>query len=478
MNISTRRLFSILLFLGLFAMSLRPVADPDFWWHLRTGQLISQTGNIPQSDPFSFTQSGDPWITHEWLTELILYSLYRIGGYYLLIPLFSLIITLSFFLVFHRSPGKPFSAGFSVLLAALTSAPTWGVRPQMISLLLTASFLFILDRYWEKNNWKILIALPLLTILWVNLHAGYILGFFLIGLYLIVEIFNYMLSKYRKEKSDAKTILSLGLVYITCIAASLLNPNTYHILTYPFETLASPSMMQFIQEWFSPDFHQLEWIPLALLILALISLPSLIRRRIPLIRLLLVIIFVFAALRSMRFVPILSLVAIPFISEQLAGIAITYKSKKNFRFSKQLNSLLLFFICVVIGMYSFSVIREQPLVEQQSYPSDAVDWIQENHPKGNIFNTYDWGGYLIWRLYPDYQVYIDGRADVYGDAFIYNYIKIYSGQNGWETELENLGVEIILIEPGSALANILSASPRWSRTYEDPQSMIFIKESD
>src|SRR5512137_2118101 len=131
----TRRLFVIALFLGLFAMILRPVADPDFWWHLRTGQLITETGSPPRTDPFSYTKFGEPWITHEWLSEILIYRLYQIGDYGLLVFIFSVIITTAFLLVYLRSPGKPYGAGFSVLLAALSSAPAWGVRPQMVSLL-------------------------------------------------------------------------------------------------------------------------------------------------------------------------------------------------------------------------------------------------------------------------------------------------------------------------------------------------------
>jgi hypothetical protein len=98
MRLTTRQLFFILLFIGLFLMTLRPVIDPDFWWHLRTGQLIAQSHAIPHTDTYSFTNIGKPWIAQEWLSELFMYGLYRLGSYGLLIFVFSLTITAAFFI--------------------------------------------------------------------------------------------------------------------------------------------------------------------------------------------------------------------------------------------------------------------------------------------------------------------------------------------------------------------------------------------
>ncbi len=166
MRFTIRQVFFIVLFLGLFLMTLRPIADPDFWWHLRTGQLIVQTHVIPHTDPFSFTKAGGPWITHEWLSELLMYALYQIGSYGLLIFFFSIIITGTFLLTYFRSPSetRPYVAGFILLLGAVSTAPTWGVRPQMISFLLTSLFLFLLDRYRRDGKLVSLIPLPLITV--------------------------------------------------------------------------------------------------------------------------------------------------------------------------------------------------------------------------------------------------------------------------------------------------------------------------
>ncbi len=477
MHLTARLLFTVLLFLGLFAMSLRPIADPDFWWHLRTGQLIAETGSIPRADLFSFTLPGKAWVAHEWLTELAFYGLYKAGGYGLLMAAFSLIITAAFLLVYLRSPGRPYAAGFSVLLAALASAPAWGVRPQMISLLFTAIFLYLLDLFQEKSRWQILLPLPLLTALWVNLHAGYFLGLAVLGLCLGGEALSILAGLLRSERPSLQKAALLALALTASLLAALLNPNTWRILVYPFETLTSPSMMQFIQEWFSPDFHRPEWMPLAVLILALIAAPALARRPVPPTRVLLAVFFGFAALRSMRHVPLFALTAVPLLAAQLAALTERRREvQAPPRFARWLNPLLLGLTLLAVGLRFVSVLQQQPLAEAESYPKAAVDWIVKNRPAGNLYNTYGWGGYLIWRLYPHYPVYIDGRADVYGNEFIYDYMKIYYGQPGWEEKLEAAGVRLALVENDSGIAYALGGSEAWQMAYKDDKALIFVRK--
>jgi hypothetical protein len=130
-------------------------------------------------------------------------------------------------------------------------------------------------------------------------------------------------------------------------------------------------------------------------------------------------------------------------------------------------------VMLAAGLRFASVIQQQPETEATTYPQTAVDWIAANHPDGNLYNTYGWGGYLIWRLYPEYPVYIDGRADVYGDEFIYDYLRIYSGQPSWEEKLEATGVRLVLIEPESGLANALRQDGDWEIIHEDTLSILF-----
>jgi len=480
MRLTTRQLFAVLLILAIFIIALRPIADPDFWWHLRTGQLIFETHHIPTTDPYSSTVAGNPWIAHEWLSELIIYGLYRLGGFGLLILIFSAIITAAFLLVYLRSPEKPFVAGFALLLGALATAPTWGVRPQMISLLLTSLFLYLLDGYQTTRRFGFILPLPLITLLWVNLHAGYAIGLGIVGIYILgdgIEILARLLA--QKEPIPArlmKGLLRLMGILVICLLAVVVNPNGPKLYLYPLETLTSPSMQQFIQEWFSPDFHQSAWQPLAWMILALIGFGLLSRKTSSPTWILLTLVFGYAALISMRNVPLFAIAAVPVLSQQIGALVqIRSDQPLNQRILSWLNPLLLALVTLAAVLRFVSVNGQQARTEQTQFPYQAVNWMVQNQPSGRLYNEYGWGGYLIWRLYPQYPVYIDGRADLYGDQFIYSYLSIYDALPGWADKLVAQKVGVILIEPKSPLANALRLSPDWAVAFEDTSSVIFTR---
>jgi len=145
--LSSRRLLVVLFMLIIFASAARPVKDPDFYWHLKTGQYLVETRTIPTVDMFSWSKFGSEWVTHEWLSEVIMYSVFRWLGYAGLILLFSAIITISFGLVYSRAAEvakHPYVAGFVLLLGAAATMPTWGVRPQMFSMLFASMFVCVL----------------------------------------------------------------------------------------------------------------------------------------------------------------------------------------------------------------------------------------------------------------------------------------------------------------------------------------------
>jgi hypothetical protein len=482
MRLTIRQVFFIFLFLGLFLMTLRPIADPDFWWHLRAGQLIVQTHAIPHNDPFSFTNSGKPWVAHEWLSELLMYGLYRFGSYGLLIFAFSLLITGAFLFAYLRSPqeSRPYVAGFTLLLGAIATAPAWGVRPQMISLFISSLFLYLLDRYRKEGGLKFIIPLPLITLVWVNLHAGYFLGLVIIAIYIAGDLIELLKSEVQKtenmEAPTLKSILILCAVLGVSILATLANPNGLHILLYPFQTLTSQAMQQFIQEWFSPDFHQLEWQPLAWFILAFIGAGMLGKKPISPTRILLTLFFGYAALLSMRHVPLFAIVAIPILSEQIGTLVrIQPEVKTPSQLLRWIAPLMLVCMMLVIGLRFMQIVQGQPKSEADTFPKAAVDWIAENRPEGNLFNSYGWGGYIIWRLYPQYPVYIDGRADIYGDKFIFAYMDVYRARPGWEQALDTQAVRLVLLEPESGLASALRLSYDWEIVYEDQVSVVFAR---
>jgi hypothetical protein len=469
-----RRVFVWAFLLSLFSLAVRQCSsiDWDFWWHLKAGQYIIQSKSIPHVDPFSFTRAGSEWVTHEWLSEVIMYAVFRAGGWIGLFILFGTAITAAWGICFRRCEGKPFLAAMAVVLATAASAPLFGFRPQMFTLLLASIFIAVLDSYLFNNNRRIVWLLPPLMLLWVNLHAGFALGLALILLFAIMAAFD----------RQWKRIGPLLLTFFICAAVVPLNPNGFRMFSYPFETLSAPAMQGFIQEWLSPDFHQLRFLALAALILVTFSAMALSPTRPRPGELFALAILSFAALRSGRHIPILAIFAAPLFAKYMdhwinshTNRPITLRSATatgpRIILTLVLHLLPTFIIVQRIGVFNSSAAS----YEAQKFPAGAVEYIAKQEAAGRIFNDYNWGGYLIWKFYPERKVFIDGRADVYGDSFIFEYLRTYSGERGWRETLNHFEIQTVLVQPGSALTTLLREDKDWRKVFEDDQAVVFTR---
>ena len=234
--LETRRVFVVVFAVGIFALAFRNATDPDLWWHLRTGQLMLENHKLFHLDPYSFTKLGQPWIDHEWLSQILIYGLYRIGGWGGLIGAFAALIALAFFLVFLRSKGQPYVAGTMTVWAAIAAVPSFGVRPQMFTLFLASLLLFVLERAEERV--RLLWWIPALMVFWVNLHAGYALGIAFLIVFLLGDAVALPFG-HRQARDGRGRLKTLALVTAASIAVVPLNPYGLALYRYPFETLHS-----------------------------------------------------------------------------------------------------------------------------------------------------------------------------------------------------------------------------------------------
>lgn len=473
-RLAFRRLFPIAFFLMVFALAVRQSAyiDPDLWWHLQAGQDIVQSQSIPKVDPYSFTKAGSEWIAHEWLSEVVMHLIFRFSGWGGLLFVFSALITITLYILYRRCEGQPYIAALAILLAAGSSSPLYGIRPQMITLFLATIFIGLLTRYADDGQSRRLWWIVPLMVLWVNLHGGYVVGLGLIGLYLISLVLD---GKWRLAPR-------LGLVLLAAIAAVPLNPNGLRMFSYPFETL-SLAATTFIDEWASPDFHKLMFLPLALLLFGLLASLALSARRASVSELFLLLVTGLGALKSARHIPIFALIATPILARHLWDIMSTRGWDKRFVKveAPATGFALIFNLVFLLAPATLGVVRvthfvkNQPAYEAKNYPQAAVNFLLEKQLPAPIYNRYGWGGYLIRRLYPNYRVYIDGRADVYGDSFTVEAVRTYDGHTDWRNPLERLGIRTVIIGPTAPLSSLLREDHAWTKVYEDGQAVIFTR---
>jgi hypothetical protein len=478
--LQTRHVFVAIVALGLFTMAARAVIDPDVWWHLRTGQLILQTHSLFHTDPYSFTRFGQPWVNHEWLSQVLLFSLYRLAGFGGLIVVFAALIAATLLLVYRRSPGRPYIAAVMTLWGAVASASTWGVRPQMFSLLLGSIFLVLLEAS-ERRSLLLWWTAPLM-LLWVNLHAGYPIGLAFIALFLVGEALESAIGL-EPWQTSLPRLKRLGRAFAVCLALVAVNPNGVRIYWYPFQTLRSAAMHRFIHEWFSPDFHDPAYLPLLFMLLALIAGLALSPRRPRLRNLLLLLATLPAALRSMRHIPILILVIVPILAELAQTCLQQWGATRLLR--RPLTGLaprtLVINFLVLLTFCTFTIFRVRQVVggqaeaEAKSFPAGAVTFLQREHISGPIMNHYNWGGYLIWKLYPQYPVFMDGRADVYGDALMNQFGATYYLIDDWKKSLQIWDIRTVVLPPDAPLITALKSTPEWKQIYADSEAVILTR---
>lgn len=474
--LTTNHTFLVVIFLGIFVLSARSVSDPDVWWHLKTGQLIAQTGTVPHVDSFSFTRAGYPWVAHEWLCELFIYGIYRVSGWGGLIVGFALLVSAAFFLVYLRSAPDPYSSGVVVLLGAWATAPVWGVRPQVVSLLLTSLWFLILERS-ERSPRLLWWTLPL-TVLWVNLHAGFALGLALILLFFAGEFLEWFI---RSRPSNSARLRALAITLLLDLLLVPLNPNGAKMYFYPVDTLRSDAMLKYIAEWASPNFHHADYIPFLFLLLATMAMLAWSRLRVKPRDSLLLMVSTFAALSSIRMIPFFVFVAVPILSRPVvwarSGRARNWPqgsivSRVPLAYASLFNALILIALAGFVGLQIRSVVHRQPQVEARRFPAGAVAYLQAHPAAGPLFNLYDWGGYLIWKLNPGTPVFIDGRADLYGQSLMRQFAETYDLKGDCQEILQTWRIRTVLVNPDSALAVALGNAPGWKVRYSDSQAVV------
>jgi hypothetical protein len=485
MRLSTQRLLFMILLLVLFILTTREVTDPDFWWHLRAGQYIFETRSIPHTDIFSFTFTGREWVTHEWLSEVVIYAIFKWAGWGGLVIGFALVVTTAFGISYYsceKHGAQPFVSWGAVVLGAISTAPVWGVRPQMFSLLLTSVYLLILTSCMRGKAGRALWILPPLMLLWVNLHGGYVLGLVLITIALFGIALDGLLEKTPRAEV-LRRIAPLAFVLLACLVVVPLNPNGVRLFTYPFETLSSPVMQEHIEEWFSPNFHQTRFLPLAVLMFATFTMLALSIKRVRASELLMLCATAYAVLRSGRHLPIFAFAAVPLLAEHASlwikshGFAPGLFAPEKL-VSKRQATLRFAVLIIALGLSMVNVkkvVARQSQTEAREFPVRAVEFIRAQNLPDPIFNWYDWGGYMIWKLYPERRVYIDGRADVYGDAFIEEFLRASKGQGDWRETLARHQIRTVIVKPDSPLASLLLKEEGWSKVFEDDQAIVLIR---
>ncbi|GAB1469699.1 hypothetical protein MASR2M66_05760 [Chloroflexota bacterium] len=451
----------------IFILLTRTPIDADLWWHLRAGQAMIQQKQILLTDIFSYTRFGADWVNAFWVSEILFAGLYALGKYFAITLFVSLMGAATFYLLSRRLTGNPFINAFVLILAAVAAAPIWGPRPQILSFFLVA----LLDNWLanKRPHWW----LPLLFAVWTNLHGGWIWGFLLILAHLAGNTIT-LLTQPEERQTLWKEIRSLVIWAIIAALAIGLNPNGIAIWKLPFQQV-NVSMQ--IQEWLSPDFHRIDFHPFLWILFLLLLLSPFAPKPPAWGQLIKILGFSYLTFVAQRNIAIAAIVAAPLLADWMNAALQSFSTGKRLKPRPSLPQPLKTFINALLG---FSLIAAAlgnaylvslPEKVDSNYPTAAIEWIKANQPQGPLFNSYNLGGYLIWAL-PEYPVFIDGRADLYGDELIQEWMDISNGTDKGLAQLDTRGINLILLEPYQGLLSKLPPQ-KWQQVYADSQVVIY-----
>jgi hypothetical protein len=482
---------SEMVFLSLFLILVLQhgqalLRDGDTGYHIRTGEFIIQNWTIPERDIFSFRSPPIPWTAHEWLSEIIMAVVHSASGLTGTVVFFSFIIATTYLLLFRmlrqESPDVLLAA-LIVCFAALSSTPHWLARPHIFSLALTVIWYHLLNdfQYRHKNR---LFLLPLLTLLWVNLHGGYIVGIVLLGIYVVGNLVSWITHRETNAEHFLQNSKSLLLIMIVCILVSMINPQGYQILLFPFKVTSDRFLMDHVQEFLSPNFHQP--LPFKYLLLLVIAILARSRPTVNWIELILILTFTYMALYSVRYITLFAIITGPILVRLINQMKVRLPTKvrrfldeRSTRFSQieRQTSGYFWLILALSAVVSLGAAGSyQYKFSEKSYPVPAVEFLKKENISGNTFTHDDFGDYLIYAAWPQYRVFIDGRTDMYGADRMKEYLTLAHAMPGWKEIIDKYAFSSILFDTHSPLSSILAEDRNWQLIYSDPLASLFLRK--
>jgi hypothetical protein len=496
--------------LGVFAIfiilltTFQISGDDDVFWHLATGRYIVETGTVPSTDIFGFVTEGQEWMPFEWGWDVITYGLYSMGGYDAL-SIFRTIIFLAIFGILYWVMQR-FKVSFNVsmlvmILMAFGTIDRLTPRPHIMSYLFFSLLIFIITDYkYFRHNHRILFFLPLIFLLWANIHMGIIAGMFFFGIYVISELILF----FRKSKSalSKADITRLVLIGAASVLVMLINPNSFQTYVYAYDH-TQMKMLSTINEWRSPfnemfDGSFVTIIYKIFLFGGILILYFAFKKKDLFIGLL-VTGFAIYSVRAVRLTVDYIIFMAVFFALALDYIISSVKARgfKDFIFKSPLvKGVYAVFLLFCIFRLPDSTLYLENLkyyrisgmgINSDFIPTQMFDFMKE-HKVTELgerpLNHFGTGGYLVWS-FPGEKNFIDSRN--LNDSIYFEYYDIMSMKPGFDQKIKNYGIDYAIYlapdlvrapeEMQSTPISYFSRSAEWKLVFWDDKSFLFLKDT-
>ena len=457
--------------------AMRPVADWDIWWHLRIGQWISEHGWVTQTDPCSTYGADKTWVAYSWLFEVLVFQLYQVlglGGVLLCRVVLALAVVAGCHRLVARREPRFLVATLLTGVAALAISPLMSERPWLFTILFSTLTLEVVLDLRQGRRGLLFWLLPLLYVLWANLHIQFVYGFLLLGIGCAAPIVDRLLKRPTAGNADtAGSACWWRLVGLTavCVLATLVNP--YHVRLYGvvLEYATQPGPFRVVNELMAMTFRLgWDWLALGLTLATAFALGR--KARLSSFDVLLFAVSAMLCFRARRDIWLIVLSALTILP--------TVLPRRSALRQVVLGQLGRAAVALAVAGLAVLFWRGQGLTEERlrqeeanDFPARACAEVQRRGYSGRLYNHFNWGGYLIWRL-PQLPVSIDGRTNLHGEERIDLSLRTWRGILGWHDDPELAAAQVVLIDADSALASLLRLDRRYELIYEDEQAAIFV----
>lgn len=457
---------SLLILLSLAL--LLPLSPQDYWWYLRLGQDVAHTGSVPTIDTYSFTQAGSPFFYQSWLAALIFWKTYQAGGLILTFFLRAVVIAITYTLLWGlaRNAGVgPRLASLLVLLAALAGSGNWSFRPQLFIYPIFVLVLSILSK-WTQGKSRVLWLLPVLSMLWVNLHGSFPLLF-------ILGSFAFLFGRGDKKQLAFALIISAITLFI--------NPHGIYVLGYVKDMLSTPSNQQFSVEWMPMVNRGWQANLFFMWFLIFAPLAAISPRKLSLLEWVNFIFFGWLALLGIRYVIWFIFIMVILTATLLAEWDARYLESPVQNEKPAINifaaCLLLLIPFALLPGFRDSWWPDAPRAYDSANPIEATEWLAA-HPEfeGPLWSDFSYSSYLIFAL-PSRPVWIDTRFELYPPEQWEKYLAIANASPQWENLLDEEGIQLVMLSTDGEplLISAMKSSGQWCENYHDEDAVILSK---
>ena len=450
-------------------ISLGHPLDADLWIHLNTGSYLSAFGRLPVPDPFTFGAGGLSWVPHEWLAEWVIYQSIATLGVATTQAAFALLYV-GMWLTVARALAicgvRTWVQAAAIILGAVAAGPFSGIRPMQFGLFFLALTVSVLIRHRQSGS-RVVWVLPVIFLIWANVHGSFPIGF---GVALAV-IADAMWARHGLPLNYNETRVSLRAIVPSLIlggSAIAVNPSGPRLWLHPFWQLVTPAR-EFNSDWNPPELFSQSWWALTIMVAGTVVAVAWGRTRVTPVLLVTILVLValsISARKSMAFgsVAIVSLLARPLSAIERPNWSLPSGLQRNV-------AALALVISIALGGWLGPKSLTGPSVVPM--PHGARDYLAVTAP-ARIWNTYHWGGFLTWKLWPESQLFIDGRYDPFVGEALSNYLDVVSLDSRWRELLQARAPGAVVVESASALARSLESEPGWTVGYRDPVATVFL----